>query len=260
MNERLTGYPADQRSEPEANKRRDALVERLFGSAIGAMELVTVHIGGRLGLYRALADLGTAHPGELAARTGVDERYAREWLEQQAVAGILEVEAWDAAPPERRYLLPAGHAEALLDRNSLGYITPLALQIVGCVRPLDGLLAAFRDGGGVPYEDYGPDMREGISGANRALFVNLLGKEWLPAVPDVDARLRSNLPARVADIGCGTGWSSIAIAIAYPEARVDGFDLDEASVATATANAEAEGLADSVRFKGSRYHSGNFVR
>jgi 2-polyprenyl-3-methyl-5-hydroxy-6-metoxy-1,4-benzoquinol methylase len=91
-------------------------------------------------------------------------------------------------------------------------------------------------------------MREGIAYANRAMFVNLMGSEWLPAVPDVHERLQANPPARVADIGCGTGWSSISIARAYPQVRVDGFDLDEDSIAEARANAEAERLADRVNF------------
>jgi len=231
------------------DQRRDALVERLFGSAIGMMEIVTVYLGDRLGLYRALVDLGPATPAELAARTGTHERYAREWLEQQASAGFLDVDGADAGAGTRRYGLPEAHAEALLDRDSLSYVTPLARQLVGAMRPLDALLEAFKAGGGVPYREYGTDMRSGISEANRALFVNLLGTEWLPAIPDVHARLQADPPARVADVGCGTGWSSIAIARAYPKARVDGFDLDEDSVAAARANAEAEGLADRVRFR-----------
>ncbi|MDP9478476.1 MAG: methyltransferase domain-containing protein [Actinomycetota bacterium] len=235
--------------EQVAEHQRDALVERLFESAIGMMEIVTVYLGDRLGLYRALADHGPATPADLAARTGTHERYAREWLEQQASAGILNVDAADADAEARRYILPEAHAEALLDRDSLSYTTPITWQLVGVVRPLDALLEAFKTGGGVPYAQYGADMREGIAYANRAMFVNLMGTEWLPAIPDVHERLRDDPPARVADVGCGTGWSSIAIARAYPKARVDGFDLDEESLAEARANAEAEGLADRVRFQ-----------
>ena len=231
--------------EQTVEHRRDAFAERLFGSTIGAMEVVTIYLGDRLGFYGALADPGPATPAELAARTGTHERYAREWLEQQAAAGILEAEDGEA----RRYTLPGAHAEALLDRDSLAYVTPLARQLIGVMRPLDALLEAFKDGGGVSYPRYGADMREGIAEANRALFVNLLGNEWLPAVADVHARLGANPPARVADVGCGTGWSSIAMARAYPKIRVDGLDLDEASIAGARSNAEVEGLADRVSFR-----------
>jgi 2-polyprenyl-3-methyl-5-hydroxy-6-metoxy-1,4-benzoquinol methylase len=230
-------------------QRREALAERVFGSAIGFMEILSIYVGDRLGFYQALVDDGGATASQLAGATGTNERYAREWLEQQAVAGILEVADADAQPEERRYLLPEGHDEALLERDSLFYVAPLTQQMVGITRPLPAVLEAFRTGGGVPYPDYGEDIREGIAHANRAMFVNLMGTEWLPAVSDVHERLQADPPARVADIGCGTGWSSISIARAYPKVRVDGFDLDEDSIAKAKANAEAEGLSDRVTFQ-----------
>lgn len=227
--------------------RRDALVGRLFDATLGMMDVLTVYLGNHLGFYRTLA-AGPCTSAELATATNTAERYAREWLEQQAVTGILEVTD-GAANDARRYCLPAGHDEVLLDHDSLAYMTPLARQMVGAVHPLSAIIAAFRTGGGVPYADYGTDMREGIATANRALFVNLLGREWLPAIPVLHARLMADPPARVADIGCGTGWSSIAIARAYPRVQVDGLDLDEASIATATANAARESLADRVAFQ-----------
>jgi 2-polyprenyl-3-methyl-5-hydroxy-6-metoxy-1,4-benzoquinol methylase len=236
-------------SVQSSEQRRDALVERIFGSCIGFMEILSIYVGDRLGLYRALVEDGGATASQLADATGTNERYVREWLEQQAVAGILEVEDADAQPEERRYLLPEGHDEVLLERDSLFYAAPLAQQMVGITRPLQAVLEAFRTGGGVPYPDYGEDMREGIAYANRAMFVNLMGTEWLPAIPDVHERLQADPPARVADIGCGTGWSSISIARAYSKVRVDGFDLDEGSIAEAKANAEAEGLTDRVTFQ-----------
>jgi 2-polyprenyl-3-methyl-5-hydroxy-6-metoxy-1,4-benzoquinol methylase len=237
------------RSVQSSEQRRDALVERIFGSSIGFMEILSIYVGDRLGFYRTLADNGGATGSELADTTGTNERYAREWLEQQAVAGILEVESAEAQPEERRYLLPEGHDEVLLERDSLYYAAPFAQQMVGITRPLAAVVEAFRTGGGVPYPDYGEDMREGIAYGNRPMFVNLMGSEWLPAIPDVHERLQADPPARVADVGCGTGWSSISIARAYPKVRVDGFDLDEDSIAEARANAEAEDLTDRVTFQ-----------
>jgi 2-polyprenyl-3-methyl-5-hydroxy-6-metoxy-1,4-benzoquinol methylase len=231
-----------------AEQRRDALAERIFESSIGMLEILSIYVGDRLGLYRALANGGEVTAFELAAVTGTHERYAREWLEQQAVSGILEVQDGHVESEGRRYRLPDGHAEVLLERDSLYYMTPLAQQLVGTARPLPTILEAFCSGGGVPYAEYGADMREGIAYANRAMFVNLMGSEWLPAVPDVHERLRADPPARVADVGCGTGWSSISIARAYPKVRVDGFDLDEKSIAEARENAETERLADRVTF------------
>jgi 2-polyprenyl-3-methyl-5-hydroxy-6-metoxy-1,4-benzoquinol methylase len=231
-----------------AEQRRDALAERIFQNSVGVLEILSIYVGDRLGLYRGLADGGELTASELAAVTGTHERYAREWLEQQAVSGILEVQDGHVEPEGRRYRLPDGHAEVLLERDSLYYMTPLAQQLVGTARPLPTLLEAFRSGDGVPYTEYGADMREGIAYANRAMFVNLMGSEWLPAVPDVHERLQADPPARVADIGCGTGWSSISMARAYPKARVDGFDLDRESIAEARENAQTEELADRVTF------------
>jgi SAM-dependent methyltransferase len=149
----------------------------------------------------------------------------------------------------RRYTLPAGHDEVLLDRESLSYMTGLARLAVGAAAPFQALIAAYRTGDGVPYATYGADARDGIAELNRPMFINLLGSEWLPAIPEIHLRLQSDPPARVADIGCGTGWSSVAIARAYLKARVDGLDLDDASIATARANARQAGVADRVRFE-----------
>jgi hypothetical protein len=99
-------------------QRRDALVGRIFSSCIGFMELLSIHVGDRLGFYEALVEDEGATASQLADATGTNERYAREWLEQQAVAGILEVDDADAQPEERRYRLPEGHDEVLLERDS----------------------------------------------------------------------------------------------------------------------------------------------
>lgn len=226
----------------------DALVERLFHATLGAMDLFAVYLGDRLGYYRSLAEGGPATSAELAERTGTAERYAREWLEQQAVTGILAVD--DASVPieARRFRLPEGYDAVLVDPDSPTTMTPMAQIFAGCVKPLPQLLEAFRTGGGVPYEDYGVDLHEGQAGSTRPQFKHQLAQEWLPAMPDVHARLQADPPARVADIGMGLGFSSIAIAKGYPKVHVDGFDLDEASVAAARAVAETEGVADRVAF------------
>jgi SAM-dependent methyltransferase len=227
--------------------RRDALVERLFEAVLGFNDLHAVYIGDRLGLYAALAG-GAATPPEVAAASGCDERYVREWLEHQAVGGILEVEDAAAAPDERRYRIPAGHDEVLLDRDSVNYMAAFARMMVGMAQPLPQVLEAFRSGEGVPYADFPPDFVEGQGDMNRTQFVNLLASEWLPALPDVDERLRSG-SARVADVACGTGWSSIAIAKAYPDVQVDGIDLDPTSIMLARSAAAGEGVGERVDFQ-----------
>jgi 2-polyprenyl-3-methyl-5-hydroxy-6-metoxy-1,4-benzoquinol methylase len=123
----------------------------------------------------------------------------------------------------------------------------MARLAIGSLAILPRLLDAFVTGAGIPYADYGPDVREGIADANRPLFTQLLGTEWLPAVPEVHGRLTS-APARVADLACGCGWSSLSIARAYPSVQVDGLDEDAASVAQARRNAQDAGLDGRVRF------------
>ncbi len=235
-----------QESPISALEDTEAFVERVFTSAIGLFDLAAIHIGDRVGLYRALHESGPSTSRELAATTETDERYVREWLEQQAVTDILTVveDAGDAS--ERRYELPAGHADALVATESPNYIAALGRQALGMLRPLPSVVDAFRTGAGVPYADYGPDTREGIADLNRVMFLNELGSSWFPAIPDVHDRLTAG--GRVADVACGAGWSSIAIASAYLKARVDGFDVDAASIEAARANAASEGLENRVQF------------
>ncbi len=245
---------AENRIDPadRAQAERDAFAERLMRSTMGTFDIFSIFIGDRLGLYQTLAQSGALTSGEMADRTGASERYLREWLEQQATTGILTVDTETSAhgstdADTRRFRLPAGHAEVLADRDSLSYMAGFVRLLVGAVRPVDAVITAFRTGGGVPFSAYGADLREGQAEANRPAFLHQLGAEWLPAMPDVHARLQSDSPARVADIGCGLGWSSIGMARSYPHILVDGFDLDEPSVEQARANVREEGLGDRVR-------------
>jgi 2-polyprenyl-3-methyl-5-hydroxy-6-metoxy-1,4-benzoquinol methylase len=136
----------------------------------------------------------------------------------------------------------------LLDGDSLAFMGASVTQLVGLRHVIDQVVDAFRSGGGVPYEAYGLDGVEGQGGANRPVFIRTLPDDWLPAIPGVHERLSSEASSRVIDVGCGTGWSSIAMATAYPNATVDGFDPDVTSVELARANAEASGVSDRVRF------------
>jgi precorrin-6B methylase 2 len=224
----------------------EALAERLLTATIGTLEIASVHIGGRLGFYRALAEGGDATPAELAARTGTDERYVREWLEQQAVAGFLTVEDPGAEPDERRFGVPPEHRPVFVDEEDLNLMTPLATLAVGMLRPINALLEAYRTGVGVPYEAYGEDTRDGIGAINRPQFTNLVA-DWLGSASEIDARLRAQPPARVADLGSGTAWSSIAIARAYPDVTVYAIDEDAASIHTARRNVATAGLTERVR-------------
>ena len=183
----------------------------------------------------------------MASAAGIHERYALEWLEQQAAGSILDVS--EGADGVQRFELPSGHAEALLDEESLHYASPFGRLLVACLRPIDALLEAYQSGDGVPYADYGADLHEGQAAFTRPLFLRLLAQEWLPSVPEIHARLLADPPARVADLACGGGISSIAIARGYPKVHVDGIDLDTASIEAAHGHLVGSGVEDRVSFE-----------
>lgn len=240
-----------QAIEPDLERpfNGEALVGRLFEQTIGAFELFNVYIGERLGLYQALAADGSATPELLAGHAGIGSRYAREWLEQQTTAGILEVDDRSAEAELRRYSLPPEHREPLLDGDSLTYgaFMPRFIVSVGGVMP--ALLDAFRTGDGLPWDRYGDDMRQAQAAANRPLFLSVVGQEWLASIPDLHERLTAGPPARVADLGCGEGWLSIGLATAYPMTRVVGVDADPASIEAAERHASEANLGDRVTFE-----------
>jgi SAM-dependent methyltransferase len=229
-------------------EQRDALAERLFGGLLESFELLSVQVGLELGLYAVLDTDGPADAGELAERAGIHRRYAREWLEQQAAAGFLDVASDSDDADRRRFALSAGHAEALLDPDSPASVSAIGPALLGLAGVFDPVVAAYRSGGGVSFADYGTGIRHGIAGMNRPMFTNDLAS-WLAAAPAVDQRLRTSQEPRILDVGCGTGWSSIALARAYPGARVVGIDLDAASVDDAQRNALAAGVGERVRFE-----------
>lgn len=225
----------------------DTFSERLLESAARTFELFSIHLGEQLGYYRLLAAAGPLDSIELSERSGTNERYAREWLEQQAACGILDVNDEAAAPQERRYALAPAQAAVLAQEDGLDFLAPLAQLVVGAVSSLPLLVDAYRTGDGVPFSGYGRHLREGQGRMNRAMLLHLLGGEWVPSIPTLHARLQAG-PARVADFGCGQGWASIGLARAYPQVEVDGYDLDGPSIEEARAHAALHGVSGRVRF------------
>ncbi|MEX0800073.1 MAG: class I SAM-dependent methyltransferase [Dehalococcoidia bacterium] len=228
--------------------KAEAFAGRLFAGTLEALDLINVYVGDRLGLYRSLAADGPATPAQLAQRCSINERYAREWLEQQAVTGIVDVD--DATKPEdqRTYTLPAHHGIALTDPDSPFSMTPLARAMVSVVQALPKVLEAYRTGGGVSWGDYGIDGIESQGDFNRPWLVGQFATEYIPSVPDVHARLEADPPARVADFACGVGWASIALARAYPKISVDGFDFDAPSIDRARRFAKESGVDNRASF------------
>jgi 2-polyprenyl-3-methyl-5-hydroxy-6-metoxy-1,4-benzoquinol methylase len=219
----------------------DAMTERIVSDVNGAMSCLNVYLGHRLGLFQALADAGPVTSHELARKTGYQERYLREWLECMAVGDVL---AHDEALGA--FSLSPEHAVALLDRDSPAYATPFVCYLPSFAKVLDQLMEAFRSGGGVPYEAYGADTLEGIGLGNRPMYVHDYVARWIPTMPDIEARLRAG--GRVAEIGCGLGWSSISLAKGFPRIRIEAVDVDEASIVAAQRNAQDAKMADRIRF------------
>jgi 2-polyprenyl-3-methyl-5-hydroxy-6-metoxy-1,4-benzoquinol methylase len=207
------------------------LDQRVLDATTGTLELFGIYLGHRLGLYAALHERPGSTLNDLAAAAGIAPRYAQEWLEQQAVAGVLEVDDLSARADARRFTLPDAHVGVVLDPVALDHVAPLAQMVVGIASVLDEVTDAYRTGGGVPYAQYGPEFRAGQGGVNRPAFTSALVEEWLPALGPTAERLAGG--GRLADLGCGQGWSTIAVARAYPKADVWGFDLDPASIADA---------------------------
>jgi 2-polyprenyl-3-methyl-5-hydroxy-6-metoxy-1,4-benzoquinol methylase len=178
---------------------------------------------------------------ELAKRTGTNERYLREWLECMTAGGYLN---HDAA--SEGFSLPPEHAVVLLDRDNPAYAAAFLSWVPSVAGVLPPLMDAFRSGGGVPYEAYGGDALEAVGMGNRPMFINDYASKWIPAMPDVETRLSNG--GRVADIGCGSGWSSIALAQGFTNLRIDALDLDAASIEQARHNAQQAGVAARVTF------------
>jgi 2-polyprenyl-3-methyl-5-hydroxy-6-metoxy-1,4-benzoquinol methylase len=221
------------------------LDERVVSATVGALELFGMYVGDRLGLYEVLRRRGASTPAQLADAAGINSRYAREWLEQQAVAGVLTVDDVTADAAVRRYELPEAHVGVVVDQLALDHVAPLARMVVGIASVLDEVVEAYRRGIGVPYAHYGSEFRAGQGAINRPAFTSALVEEWLPALGTPAERLASG--GRLADLGCGLGWSTLAVARAYPRADVVGVDRDAGSIAEARATAAEQGVA--VRFE-----------
>lgn len=184
---------------------------------------------------------------QLASKARIAERYSREWLEQQAVAGFVTIDSASGSPDDRVFRLPFEYAGILVEEDDSAHVTPFAHMVVGIAKVLPEVVHAYRTGGGVAYHMYGPDFRHGQSGINRPAFLHDLTASWLPAIPNLHERLKAGPGVRIADVGCGGGWSAIALARAYPHALVAGYDLDEASVADAQRNAAERGVKGALR-------------
>lgn len=219
--------------------KADALAERLLEAINGGMAVLNIYVGDRLGLFKALAEHGPSTSEQLAQHTGYNERYVREWLHGMASGEYIDHDdgTFSLSPEQQALFADDGHP---------AYAAPFAHWIPSLAGPLEELMEAFKTGGGVAYELYGQAALTAIGAGNRPMFMHDYVASWIPALPDVETKLKGG--ARVADIGCGVGWSSIALAKGYPNVTIDALDSDEESVRQAKENAQAEGVADRITF------------
>ena len=242
MSDTTTNGAATITAAPFDPEKAHQFVGKVVTDCAATVSLTLAVIGDQLGLYRALADGGPATSAELAERAHVSERYTREWLINQASAGYL---AYDAQAG--RYALPAEQAVALLDQDSPFYVGGALMIALAMTKAEPRIRETFRTGVGMGWGEHDPYMFEGCERLFRPGYLANLTQSWIPALDGVQAKLERG--AKVADIGCGHGASTIVLAKAYPNSRFYGFDAHPASVAQARAHAEEAGVADRVTFE-----------
>ena len=223
-------------------ERLHEFVMKAFGDMSGALTAALVVIGDKLGLYRAMVAGGGLTPAELAARTDTQERLVREWLQAQAASGYV---AYDAKTG--RYTLPPEQAVALADEESPFCVLGGFQGMSAAAKAEPKVAEAFRRGGGVPWHEHDPGLFQGVERFFRPGYHANLVSNWLPALDGVVQKLERG--AKVADVGCGHGASTIIMAKAFPRATFVGFDYHPESIAAARERAHAAGLADRVRFE-----------
>ncbi len=242
------GTPAPTSSPQQVNQIDQVNMEKLqafMGRAVGdmgaAMHAVLILLGDRLGLYKAMADSAPTTPAALAATTHTSERYVREWLNANAASGYITYD-----PATGTYTLPPEQALALGVENSPAFV-PGAFQIISsCFHDAAKIEQAFRTGAGVGWHEHHHDLFHGTERFFRPGYIANLTTQWIPALEGVEARLRAG--AKVADIGCGLGASTLLMAKEYPKSEFFGFDYHGGSIDLARKAAEAQGLSDRVTF------------
>lgn len=233
---------SESNSSPIDNTKLHEFMMKAVGDMGAAMHSVLVVLGDRLGLYKSMGDSKPVTPAELAARTGTNERYVREWLNANAASGYV---TYDAAA--KTYTLPPEQALALAVENSPVFL-PGAFQIISaCFNDEGKIEDAFRTGKGVGWHEHHHDLFHGTERFFRPNYIANLTSSWIPALNGVDAKLRDG--AKVADVGCGLGSSTILMAKAFPKSEFYGFDYHEGSIALAREAAKREGVDGRLHFE-----------
>lgn len=232
------GVHGERTAEAGATER---FAQRVLGDLSAAMTGVMVRLGHELGLYRALGEHGPLTSGELAAYASVLERYAREWLHQQRAAGYLEYD-----PASTKFRLAGGAFAVVVAEDSPAFLLPAFDIVASMWADAPRLERAFTSGEGIGWGEHDPRLFGGCARFFGAAYASYLVDAWLPALDGVTRKLARG--AKVADVGCGHGISTVLMARAFPASRFVGFDSHEASIEAARARAEQNQVTDRVRF------------
>lgn len=219
----------------------DEFVGKFLGDLAAVLHAATVVLGDKLGLYKTLADIGPATAAELAEAAGYDPRYVEEWLNAQVASGYANYD-----PAAREYHLDEVQAACLADESHPAFLAGGMTVASSVHKDEDAVREAFRTGAGFGWHDHHDDLFVGTERFFRPGYVANLTSTWIPALDGVEEKLRAG--ARVADVGCGYGASTILLAQAYPESTFVGIDSHEASVAVARKRAADAGVSDRVEF------------
>lgn len=225
------------------DRTRAAAMARQVGVDFGAsLTVALAYIGDRLGVFKLMADGKPMTSRQIAERTGLNERYIHEWASTMAAAGYIEFRPVDATFRMNR------EQAMVLTREDNTFFTGGAFQYaVACYRQIDKLTDAFRNGGGVPFTDFGPEIVEAIERLFHAGYEAWVAQEWIPAVPGLKAKL--DVGAEAAEVGCGAGQCIVPVTAAYANSHFTGYDVDATSIARARAKAASAGLSNRLVFE-----------
>jgi SAM-dependent methyltransferase len=233
---------ATSASQPLDQAKLHEFVMRAVGEMGAAMNAALIVIGDKLGLYKAMSGAGPMTSADLAKKTGTAERYVREWLASQAAGGFV---TYDAA--SGRYTLPPEQALALADETSPVFLPGFFEIVAACMKDEAKIADAFRSGKGVGWHEHDHGLFAGTERFFRPNYRAHLVSEWIPALGDTESKLKAG--ARVADVGCGLGTSTILMAQAYPKSTFVGFDYHDGSIKMAREAATKAGVSDRVKFE-----------
>ena len=229
-------------AQPVNEAKLHEFMMKAVGEMGAAMNAALIVIGDKLGIYKAMAGSGPMTSEEIAAKTKTHERYVREWLAAQSAGGFI---AYDAAT--KRYTLPPEQALALADENSPVFLPGFFEIVSACIKDEPKITDAFRTGRGLGWHEHDHCLFAGTERFFRPNYRAHLIGEWIPALGDMDTKLKSG--AHVADVGCGLGTSTILMAQAYPKSTFVGFDYHPASIQMAREAAAKAGVSERVKFE-----------